>query len=216
METPRESRFSQTLLTVLRGPLLLYAISCVLLIAAVPAEAVLLQGYLQDEQSSGQELVPVASEIAPPAASFSLDSTLARDSFPNSFAGTWKCLTVVIDSAVASVEIGSRLESQVEFSRGEDGKVLAHWSQPGWTEAAMSVTALNDHEADLNRTNMYVLPAAGNSSWTAKSSDHYLQFEADQIAAVSSVDQFVNGEYLGRYRTKSLLVRIAQSPLAMK
>jgi hypothetical protein len=203
METPKRQPTPDALLAILRGPLLLYAISLILLIAAVPAEAVLLQGYLQDENDE-------------PGQSMSLPAAINLDSFPESFAGMWKCMTVVVDSAVSSVEIGQRMESQVEFAKADNGKILAHWSQPGWTESEMSVTALNDREADLKRTNQYAVQGGGMSSWTAESTDHYLQVEDNQIVAVSSVDQFINGQYLGRYQTKSVLVRVSDSPIAMK
>jgi len=77
------------------------------------------------------------------------------DSFPPSFAGAWKCVTVVVDSAVDTVAVGQRVESKVRFMAQPDGRVLAKWQQPGWTEASEQITRVSDREAALDRTNYF-------------------------------------------------------------
>jgi hypothetical protein len=136
---------------------------------------------------------------------------LMHDSFPPQFAGVWKVVTVVVDSAISSVPVGQRIESSVSFEQARDGRVLARWEQPGWTEANESVTPMSQNEVALERTNYY----KGGGAWAAHSRDRYLQLDSNRIAADSQVEQFVNGDFVGRYQTKSMLYRMSGN-LAMK
>lgn len=148
---------------------------------------------------------PVA--IASPEARQSAlqQALLSADSFPSSFAGAWNCVTVVVDSAVGTVPAGEQINSQVAFIHTDDGRVVAKWEQPGWTEARASITPVSDHEASLDRTNYYV--QGRNGAWAAHSEDHYVQIDANRMSATSFVDQYIDGQYLGRYRTRSMLYR---------
>ncbi|HEY9789992.1 MAG TPA: hypothetical protein V6D22_06320 [Candidatus Obscuribacterales bacterium] len=132
------------------------------------------------------------------------------DSFPASFAGSWRVVTVVTGSAVPTVPVGERIVSQVSFARQTDGRILARWQQPGWNDAQERVTAMNDHEAALDRTN-YFEEQGVSGEWSARSHDHYLQVGTDRMVASSEVEQFIAGTYMGRYQTRSTLYRVNNS-----
>ncbi len=130
------------------------------------------------------------------------------NSFPQTFAGVWKCVTVVVDSAVSSIPIGQRVESAVNFVQTRDGRVVARWEQPGWTETQASVVPVSTNEASLERIN-YFMEQGIQRGWAAHSRDKYLQIDANRIAASSQVEQFINGSFLGHYQTKSMLYRMS-------
>lgn len=134
-----------------------------------------------------------------------LHRAMLRDnSFPQTFAGLWKCVTVVVDSAVSTIPVGQRVESAISFEQLRDGRVIERWEQPGWTETASNVTPISQVEVALERTNFY----RRDGRWAAHSRDRYLQIDANRIAADSQVEQFVDGQFLGRYQTKSMLYRM--------
>lgn len=156
------------------------------------------------------EQVAMAARTAPIASPESRQSALQQamlstDSFPSSFAGAWNVVTVVVDSAVGTVPTGEQINSQVAFVHTDDGRVVAKWEQPGWTEARARITPVNEREASLDRTNYYV--PGRNGAWAAHSEDHYVQIDANRMSATSFVDQYIDGQYLGRYRTRSMLYR---------
>ncbi len=133
---------------------------------------------------------------------------LMDNSFPQTFAGAWKCITVVVDSAVGSIPIGQRVESAVNFVQTRDGRVVARWEQPGWTETQTNVVPVSANEANLERIN-YFREQGIQRGWAAHSRDRYLQLDANRIAASSQVEQFINGSFLGHYQTKSMLYRMS-------
>jgi hypothetical protein len=227
--------FLNATLTFVRGPLFLSILSVVLLALTIPAQATLLRGYLQDSsvpvagedvQSDSIALDAVGAEasgtryLAQPAVeAVQKEATklhramIADNSFPLTFAGMWKCVTVVVDSAVSSVPVGQRVESSVNFVQTNDGRVVARWEQPGWTEAQSSVVPLSQNEVSLERTNYFT--QRGANQWAAHSRDRYLQLDQNRIAASSQVEQFIGGEFAGRYQTKSMLYRVSGN-LAMR
>jgi hypothetical protein len=254
MDTPKKtSRVVNAILSTVRGPGFLFGISAMLLLAAIPAEATLLRGYLQ--QNITTETSPVVQNhaavhpphLTPSAPSASaedvtrygasigttggvqsdnglkepqsirrlngINGMIAANSFPASFEGAWRCVTVVIDSAIPTVRVGERIESQVAFLPQNDGRIVAHWNQTGWGETAEAINSVSNVEANMERTNYY-FERDRSTGWAARSRDHYLQISQNKIAADSDVDQFVGGQFLGQYRTKSMLFRL-ESNLAL-
>lgn len=225
-------------LTFVRGPMFLSVLSVVLLAVAIPAQATLLHGYLQssaptEAQKGGEDIAldAIGAEasgtnyispeeaaatdgITPQALTAKTDeqqeagklhrAMLKDNSFPQTFAGWWKCVTVVVDSAVSTIPVGQRVESAISFEQLRDGRVIERWEQPGWTETASNVTPISTVEVALERTNFY----RRDGRWAAHSRDRYLQIDANRIAADSQVEQFVDGQFLGRYQTKSMLYRM--------
>lgn len=183
-------KLANATLAFVRGPAFLSIISVVLLAATIPAQATLLRGYLQEGEGTKLHR-----------------SMIVENSFPQAFAGLWKCVTVVVDSAVPSVPVGQRVESAVNFEETTDGRVVAKWEQPGWTEAQSSVVPMSQNEVSLERTNYY-MDHGLKGGWAAHSRDRYLQLDANRISASSQVEQFIDGRFLGQYKTKSMLYRL--------
>jgi len=175
---------------------------------------------LVEDAADTQSAAPVQAQTAEPSEAVASPAEAAMrrrvaglqgaitqsDSFPPSFAGAWKCVTVVVDSAVDTVAVGQRVESKVRFMAQPDGRVLAKWQQPGWTEASEQITRVSDREAALDRTNYFV--NHGEGGWAARSRDHYKEIDPNRIAAYSDVEQFMSGQFMGRYQTRSMLYRV--------
>lgn len=199
---------------VAQGPWFLSAVSLVLLLTIPAAQATLLKGCVQTDMFAPAAGIPGQDESASeePLQQSGLRPTEGRrpqtaDSFPLSFAGTWRCVTVVVDSALPSVPVGETIESAVSFIKQPDGRVLALWEQPGWTEAKQHVQPFNENEATMERTN-YFLEGGQGGQWAAHSQDHYLKVDPNRMTAESKVDQFVGGQFMGRYETRSMLYRL--------
>lgn len=172
----------------------------------------------QDEAVAGppnaMNSVPVAPPVMPaaPAVAFGRAPNVGQtapppNSFPISFAGRWQCVTKVIDSAVQTVGVGTELVSEVFFVELNDGRVVARWVQPGWTETQASALSWSSREAQTDRTSYY-FGEGTNGAWASRSRDHFLQNGPDRLECKSYIDQYMNGRYLGRYRTISVLTRL--------
>lgn len=129
------------------------------------------------------------------------------NSFPASYQGTWRCESTVVDSGVASILTGTKSTCEIQFKAAVDGRILANWSQPGWTEAESTPMSFSDEKARVDRTNYYWAEGI-NGSWAARSRDDFNRVDANTIVAKSYIDQYVDGQYVGRYRTTSVLRRV--------
>lgn len=139
---------------------------------------------------------PSAAQMVPPP-----------NSFPANYSGRWQCVTRVVDSAIDSVAIGTELKSEVCFVDVPDGRVIARWVQPGWTETQASAMSWSSREAQTDRTSYY-FGEGMNGSWASRSRDHFMQVSIDRLECKSYVDQYMDGRYIGRYRTISVLSRV--------
>jgi hypothetical protein len=166
-----------------------------------PANAVLLHGYCSDSTSDQQERLLNVTKV--------VDSGVVarRDSFPVGVAGSWQCVTLVTDSLVETVSAGQKIVSRMDFVKTNDGRVVARFQQPGWTEAQESVTAFSPTQYQMDKTNYYYGDHA-NGAWAARSRDHYQLVERNRMIAESEIDQYINGRYVGRYHTRSTLFRL--------
>jgi hypothetical protein len=162
----------------------------------LPASAGVLEGHV--EQSDAH------------AVATSLKAEIS-DSFPTTYVGTWHCVTTVTDSALQLVAPGTVTECDIEFKRNPQGKVAVHWTQPGWTEAQSSVSCFTTTEARLDRTAYYWADGAGGA-WAARSQDNFTITSEKVMISNSSVDQYLDGLYLGRYRTSSVLTKADTPP----
>lgn len=165
-------------------------ILCAVCSSAQPANSAPLRGYV-----SHTEAAALTESSSPP--------NLATKAFE----GTWSCVTVVTDSRVTAIYPGQKMVSAVRFNRQSDGQLTAHWEQPGWTETQSSIVTFAGLEGQVDRTNYY-FGEGMNGSWAARSRDHLKQIKTNMINVESYVDQYIDGHYLGRYHTKSVLSRI--------
>lgn len=167
-----------------------------------PGQAALLHGYLQNDDPS-ESSACVARQANPATGA----EPVAADAFPVVFQGSWQCVTVVLDSSVDIVPVGKQISSRLDFVRQDDGKLKAKWQQDGWVQAQSSVTAFNSHQVMMDRTDYFYADAAG-TAWAARSRDQFNVVGPNKIEARSEVDQYAAGQYLGRYRTQSILYRL--------
>ncbi len=167
------------------------------------ANAALLHGYVSQQTGSPEAQQKFLSS----ATSSNVEMQARSDSFPQEMQGSWQCVSVVTDSLVDSVLVGQKIVSRMNFVRTNDGRVIARFVQPGWTEAQESVKALAANRYQMDKTNYFYGDTSGGA-WAARSRDNYLVLEKNRMIAESEVDQYVNGCYMGRYRTRSTLVRI--------
>lgn len=160
--------------------------------ACLPAPAMTLKGRLE-----------VVSEAAPSKA----PAAPLLDSFPQSYEGIWRCLSTVVDSGVGTIAVGQISTCEIQFKKQSDGRVTANWSQPGWTEAESTPQSFSAEKARVDRTNYYWADGV-QGAWAARSRDDFNLVDNETILAKSYVDQYIDGQYMGRYRTKSVLKRV--------
>jgi len=156
-------------------------------------------------QSSTNPTDGVFSAIQPSA------SDLNPNTFPKSYLGDWACQTKVTDSTVATVSAGQTIDSEVTFYATAGGRVQARWNQAGWVETQNTANSYGKNEAKSDRTTYY-FGENSQGSWAARSRDQFALTDADTISATSYVDQYIDGQYAGRYRTASVLKRISSNP----
>jgi hypothetical protein len=183
----------------------------------LPAQATVLQGYLehQSEVQTAPSTTPAqAPNSASPSDSISgAVETLMPNSYPTGYQGSWHCMTTVVDSGVPAIPTGQVMLSDVTFARQADGRVTASWVQPGWTESQTSVTSFSSTEARVDRTNYFVSKDM-DQSWAARSRDQFTQTNRQLMTAKSYIDQYVDGQFVGRYRTTSVLQKQPGSDIA--
>lgn len=184
----------------------------------MPAQANVLHGYLEHQADQATAPNPTPTQAPNPAPSTDSISgaieTLMPNSYPSGYQGQWHCITTVVDSGVPAIPTGQVMLSDVTFARQADGRVTAAWTQPGWTESTSSVTAFSSSEARVDRTNYFVSKDI-DQSWAARSRDQFTQTTRQSITAKSYIDQYVDGQFVGRYRTTSLLQKAPGSDIAL-
>ncbi len=184
--------------------------------ALLPAQSNVLHGYIEHK---AEPSAPAATPAPAPNSAPSSDSisgaveALVPESYPSGYQGSWHCVTTVVDSGVQAIPAGQVTLSDVTFARQADGRVTAAWTQPGWTESTSSVTSFSSTEARVDRTNYFVSKDL-DQSWAARSRDQFTQTSRQSITAKSYIDQYIDGQFVGRYRTTSVLQKAAGSDIA--
>ncbi|MBP7860587.1 hypothetical protein KA183_02810 [bacterium] len=168
-------------------------------VSFIPAEAKLLSGHIEQIKEADVQL-----EENP--------QSQASNSFPDNYIGVWHCQTTVTDSQVDTVAKGTSLACDIQFVPDKTGKVTGQWIQPGWVETQISTLSWNPKEAKVDRTSYYFGQSmVQGGSWACRSRDHFIQISESKMECQSYIDQYIDGRYLGRYRTKSLLTRALNS-----
>ncbi len=151
--------------------------------------------------------------INQPSAEIS-EQKLSTSSLPNSlpfaYAGTWRCETTVVDSGVSTILPGQKSVSEISFKHSPDGRTIASFSQPGWTEAEASQVSFSTDKARVDRTNYYWADGV-QGAWAARSRDDFTRVSDTQMISKSYIDQYIDGQYVGRYRTTSVLTRVSDA-----
>lgn len=184
--------------------------------ALLPAQSNVLHGYIEHK---AEQSAPAATPAPAPNSAPSSDSisgaveALVPESYPSGYQGSWHCVTTVVDSGVQAIPAGQVTLSDVTFARQADGRVTAAWTQPGWTESTSSVTSFSSTEARVDRTNYFVSKDL-DQSWAARSRDQFTQTSRQSITAKSYIDQYIDGQFVGRYRTTSVLQKAPGSDIA--
>ncbi|MBP9809186.1 hypothetical protein KBF38_12865 [bacterium] len=218
----------------------LIAILLTLAVDCQAAQAMLLTGQVEERaealtpnlnlnpnQGQNQNLAPLQSQQARPESNrtdlngpnLNRPSQVAQppgatksttNSFPATYQGAWYCQTTVVDSTLPAVVQGQVIGSEVVFFLSKDGGIHARWNQPGWVETQSQAITFNGTEAKADRTTYYFGDNM-QGSWAARARDQFAQTGPDMISAKSYVDQYLDGQYLGRYRTVSVLKRSGTS-----
>ncbi|MCW5822661.1 MAG: hypothetical protein KIT34_07635 [Cyanobacteria bacterium TGS_CYA1] len=178
--------------------LLNYAIAALTIwsVSYLPAQAKLLSGHIEQikEVETPQQEDPNTKSVS--------------NSFPENYIGVWHCQTLVTDSQVDTVVKGTSLACDIQFVPDKTGKVTGQWIQPGWVETQISTLSWNPQEAKVDRTSYYFGQSmVQGGSWACRSRDHFIQLSETKMECQSYIDQYIDGRYLGRYRTKSVLTR---------
>lgn len=186
----------------------------------------------ESRQSYGQPAtLPYARAAQPsygaysPVATRNFQSTLAMSNQPAvqiqndplaKFQGTWQSVTLVTDSLVPTVAAGQRVVSTMEFARSDQGRLYAKWQQPGWQESQSAITVISPDNFMIDRTSYYTADR-NSGSWATRSRDQYSLLTNSQILAVSEIDQYIDGRFVGRYCTRSVLTKISdQTSVALR
>jgi hypothetical protein len=192
----------------MRGSITALTLSAILGLFALATPTLatpLLKGYVNENQT--------LETGADQQSQSTLSGAVQAESFPSTYEGNWQIHTEVTDSAVESVPAGQKMVSIIDFVRKPDGRIVANWNQPGWTETKVSITSYSTSEAMTDRTTYYYGERM-NGSWAARSRDSFTQVEPNKMIAKSYIDQYIDGQYLGRYRTKSVLLRQTDNKVA--
>ena len=190
----------------------------------MPAAALTLNGRLETNQvltgdksenngGSGNTTAPAVGRMqnaAPSAAQ------LDPNTFPRAYQGNWTCQTTVLNSSAPAVQAGQVVTSEVTFYPTANGLIKARWTQAGWVETQSVAASFgkNNDEAKSDRTTYYYSDNT-QGSWAARARDQFALTAPDTIEAKSYVDQYIDGQYVGRYRTVSILKRTStDTPIA--
>jgi len=179
-------------------------------VAFAPAEAKLLSGHI--EQIKEAEVNPQSQAEAESESKLDSRPQTPANSFPQNYVGVWHCQTLVTDSQVDTVARGTSLNCDIQFVPDKTGKVTGQWIQPGWVETQISTMSWNQKEAKVDRTSYYFGQSmVQGGSWACRSRDHFIQLSETKMECQSYIDQYIDGRYLGRYRTKSILTRASNN-----
>ena len=173
-------------------------------LSVIPVQAVTLAGHLEQNYAA---ITRGANFVQ----SGQLNASLQDDCFPESYEGSWRCDTVVTDSAVQTVVPGQKVQCEVKFVKDASGKIVSVWNQDGWTDGQSTVKAFNAQEAQMDRTS-FQNNQGSEGMWAARARGNFTQVNGAAIIAHSVVDQYIDGQYVGRYHTTSILRR--ENPLA--
>lgn len=123
------------------------------------------------------------------------------------FIGTWNMQTVVTSSNSPYILTGTTTESKLEIKAPiKTNSILTGlWKGGNWTKSIGTIKLLNNKEAITERvTNI----KTNGNSWKSVLIDHLKLTEDNLIQSESIVIQYKNNEFVGEYKTFSILTKL--------
>lgn len=162
-----------------------------------PAHAVMLHGSVQTADFTSAQPMPLAA---------SLSANQQRAARASILEGTWQCVSQVVASNVPGVAPGNVVQSAMQYSLDRTGNMVGHWQQDQWSPASSAVVKIDSDLLTSSRES--VNAGAGGRAWSARSHDMYKIIAPNKMLAQSIVEQFVNGQFVGKYKTASILQKV--------
>lgn len=116
--------------------------------------------------------------------------------------GTWNCISKVVASTCPAVMPGTVVHSLIQYLKNTQGSLVQQWNEAGWMPASTPV--LKFTESSITTTKTSNMQGIGGG-WTARSQEHLKLLDPNTMIAESVVEQYLNGQFVGRYKTSSVL-----------
>jgi hypothetical protein len=160
-----------------------------------PANATMLQGGVQANSTvAPQQRLLLAANVSQAA---------RRDARARALEGVWQSSTEVTGSTVPSIMPGTVVHSMVQYTRDVRGNLVESWCEEGWAPSSASVVKLDN--AIMTTSHMSTQGARRGCSWSACTHDAFKMVSPDTMVAESIVDQYIDGQFAGQYKTSSIL-----------
>jgi hypothetical protein len=126
------------------------------------------------------------------------------------FLGKWNMQTIVTSSNCPYILTGTTTESNLEIktlpSKRESVNFLkALWKGGKWANSSGTIKLLNDREAITERVTNF--KTTDRNNWKSILIDHLKLTEENTIHSESIVIQYKNGQFIGEYKTFSILTK---------
>lgn len=121
-------------------------------------------------------------------------------------AGGWNCTSQVVASSCPTVSPGTVIESFIHYLRNTQGAVVQNWQEPGWTPAASAIFKLSDWTFATQKESS-IQTAQGRV--TARSQEKLKVVNPNTMVAESTVHQYLNGQFIGPYKTNSVMHKVS-------
>ncbi len=126
------------------------------------------------------------------------------------FLGKWNMQTIVTSSNCPYILTGTTTESDLEIKilpMKRDGVnfLKALWKGGKWADSSGTIKLLNEKEAISERVTSFKTNDRNN--WKSILIDHLKLTEDNTIYSESIVLQYKNGEFIGEYKTFSILTK---------
>lgn len=116
--------------------------------------------------------------------------------------GTWNCVSKVVDSNCPSIIPGTVVQSFIQFLRNAEGSLVQNWQESGWTPASTPVLKFGNSQISTSKEATF---QNGQGGWTARTQERMKMLNPQTMIAESTVQQYLNGQFVGTYKTTSVL-----------
>ncbi len=162
----------------------------------VPVQAAMLQGGVQTDT-----VLPVKQ----PLMQASLSADAQRNARAQALLGTWQSSTQVVGSTLPSIAPGTVVESLVQYSRDARGNLVESWCEQGWSPSSATVVNLDSAVMTTSHQSSF---SGRNDGWSARTHDAFRMVSPTTMVGESIVEQYINGQFAGQYKTTSVLHKI--------